>query len=234
MSDQNNESLKRADEAKSLFLRTVSHDVRSPLTAVLSAAKLLEDDRGLDEAQRQQFVQMIVRNANRIRRLLDDVLDIERLTRGATIEPVLTEVDLEQLVADVIDEINTQKRTITVDCQVKTIVADRMQVERTIYNLVGNALKHTDSDITVCTFAEGDGTTIAVGDHSGGVPDDLKQEIFEPFKRATDGNTPGTGIGLSLVAEFARGHHGRAWVEDNDGGGSSFRVWFPHAEADDF
>src|SRR5581483_11020547 len=106
MSDQNNESLKRADEAKSLFLRTVSHDVRSPLTAVLSAAKLLEDDRGLDEAQRQQFVQMIVRNANRIRRLLDDVLDIERLTRGATIEPVLTEVDLEQLVADVIDEIN--------------------------------------------------------------------------------------------------------------------------------
>jgi PAS domain S-box-containing protein len=225
-----NDALRRADELKNTFLRTVSHDVRSPLTAVLSAAKLLEDG-GIPDDQRGQFTRMIVRNAHRIRRLLDDVLDIERLTRGDGLEPMREEVDVPAMVGSVLEELNGSGRAIDVRCDVEQIFGDRMQLERTVYNLVGNAIKHTDSDITIRTWAEDGGTILAVEDAGPGVPDDMKTTIFEPFKRATDPHTPGTGVGLSLVAEFARAHGGRAWVEDRPGGGSSFRVFFPAVSA---
>ena len=104
-----------------------------------------------------------------------------------------------------------------------------MQLERTVYNLVGNAIKHTDSDVTIRTWKVDDGVMFAVDDAGPGVPDDVKEAIFEPFRRATDVHTPGAGVGLSLVAEFARVHGGRAWVEDRPGGGSSFRVLFADA-----
>lgn len=222
-----NEALRRADELKNTFLRTVSHDVRTPLTAVLSAAKLLEDDSELTEEQRVQFTRMIVRNSHKIRRLLDDVLDIERLTRGDGLAPICESVNVRAVVRSVIEEVNSSGRTIDVDCSVGTIFADRIQFERTLYNLIGNAIKHTDSEITVRTWRDDGGTVLAVDDAGPGVPEDLKQAIFEPFRRATDEHTPGTGVGLSLVAEFARAHGGRAWVEDRPGGGASFRVFFP-------
>ena len=222
-----NEALRRADELKNTFLRTVSHDVRTPLTAVLSAAKLLEDDSELTEEQRVQFTRMIVRNSHKIRRLLDDVLDIERLTRGDGLAPICESVNVRAVVRSVIEEVNSSGRTIDVDCSVGTIFADRIQFERTLYNLIGNAIKHTDSEITVRTWRDDGGAVLAVDDAGPGVPEDLKQAIFEPFRRATDEHTPGTGVGLSLVAEFARAHGGRAWVEDRPGGGASFRVFFP-------
>lgn len=227
------EALQRADELKNTFLRTVSHDVRSPLTAVLSAAKLLEDGRAQTPEQHTQFSRMIVRNAHRIRRLLDDVLDIERLTRGDGLEPMREDVDVVSIVRAVLEELNSSSRTIDVDFAVETLFADRMQLERTVYNLVGNAIKHTDSDILVRTWKESDGVVFAVDDSGSGVPDDVKEAIFEPFRRATDVHTPGTGVGLSLVSEFARAHGGRAWVEDRPGGGSSFRVFFPDERKDE-
>jgi two-component system OmpR family sensor kinase len=74
-----------------------------------------------------------------------------------------------------------------------------------------------------------DGAIIVIDDEGIGVPDELKLTVFEPFNRGTsrDGNVPGTGIGLSLVAQFTALHGGRAWVEDRAGGGSSFRVFLP-------
>jgi signal transduction histidine kinase len=214
------------DELRNVFLRTVSHDVRTPLTAVLSAARLLEDDNGISDEQRAQFARMIVRNAQRIRRLLDDVLDAERISRGDGMEPMREDVNVRALMDAVVDELNTSGRTIAVDRTVERITVDPMQFERVLYNLIGNALKHTDGDITVRVWPGEGGTMLAVDDRGPGVPDDLKEAIFEPFRRATDVHTPGTGIGLSLVAAFAGAHGGRAWVEDRPDGGSSFRVFF--------
>jgi two-component system sensor histidine kinase KdpD len=223
-------ALRRADELKNTFLRTLSHDVRSPLTAVLSAAKLLEDGERLTPEQRAEFSRMIVRNAHRIRRLLDDVLDVERLTEGDGFVPERERIDVETIVRAVIGELNTSGRQIEIDCDVSSLDADPVLFERTVYNLIGNALKHADGEIAVRTSRADAGVVLAVDDRGPGVDDDRKAEIFEPFTRATEEHVPGTGIGLSLVAAFAGAHGGRAWVEDREGGGSSFRVFFPDSD----
>ncbi len=220
----------RADELRHTFLRTVSHDVRSPLTAVLSAAKLLEDASRLEPEQRAEFSRMIVRNAHRIRRLLDDVLDIERLTDGGGFELERESVDVAGVVDEVLNELMVGSREIVVACEAPTIDVDRVLFERTLYNLIGNALKHTEGEVLVRTWRSEDGAVLAVEDRGPGVPNDCKDDIFRPFTRGTEEHVPGTGVGLSLVAAFARAHGGRAWVEDRDGGGSSFRVFFSEGE----
>ncbi len=225
-----NEALRRSDEVKNTFLRTVSHDVRSPLTAILSAARLLDGNIPLDDEERSKFAQMIVRNSNRIKNLLDDVLDVERLSTGELLEPLPEPVDVAELVHAIEpDLLNADDRTIEIETEVASIWADRTFLERILHNLLGNAVKHTPKAgvITVRTWRANDGTVLAVEDRGTGVPDEVKELIFEPFRRAADIHVPGSGIGLSLVASFARSHEGRAWVEDRPSGGSSFRVYFP-------
>jgi signal transduction histidine kinase len=104
------------------------------------------------------------------------------------------------------------------------------KVERIVENLVMNAVRHTeDVGIWVRVFEQDGGAVIAVEDDGPGVPSDLQHEIFEPFRQGPTASphSPGTGIGLSLVAMFADLHGGRAWVEDRQGGGASFRVFLP-------
>jgi PAS domain S-box-containing protein len=226
------ESLARADEVKSTFLRTVSHDVRSPLTAILSAARLLDGGIPLSDEERRDFAMMIVRNSNRIKTLLDDVLDVERIAAGEALEPQPEAVDLAGVIETLrADLLNATDHTIEVAADVHTIWADRTFLERILRNLLGNAVKYTPKGgtIFVRTWHEEDGTIVAVEDRGIGVPDAAKTLIFEPFRRAADVHVPGSGIGLSLVASFARAHGGRAWVEDLPERGSSFRVYFPDA-----
>jgi signal transduction histidine kinase len=111
------------------------------------------------------------------------------------------------------------------------VPADPPKIERIVENLVMNAVRHTDPDvgIWVRVFRSDGGAVIAVEDDGSGVPSDLQREIFEPFRQGptTSSHSPGTGIGLSLVAMFADLHGGRAWVQDREGGGASFRVFLP-------
>src|SRR5581483_11717316 len=104
-------------------------------------------------------------------------------------------------------------------------------VERIVDNLLANAARHTPTGslVSLSVRRNGDGVLIAVEDDGPGVPDDLKERIFEIFDRgrADSAAVPGTGIGLSLVAQFAALHGGCAWVEDRPGGGASFRVVLP-------
>ena len=112
---------------------------------------------------------------------------------------------------------------------------DATKVERIVENLVMNALKYTPvgTAIQVRVLARDGGALIVVEDEGPGVPDQMKKSVFEPFRRGSQGpNTPGTGIGLTLVARFAELHGGRAWVEDRPGGGASFRVSLPGADTD--
>ena len=107
------------------------------------------------------------------------------------------------------------------------------KVERIIENLLVNASRHTPDGSSIWLRLEPaeDGVTVIVEDDGHGVSDELKRTIFEPFQQGERINEhhPGTGIGLSLVADFARLHGGRAWVEDRPGGGASFRVFLPSA-----
>jgi signal transduction histidine kinase len=116
-----------------------------------------------------------------------------------------------------------------------TVSLDPGKVERIIENLLANAARHTPPDTPVWVRVEhpatGDGVLLAVEDAGAGVPAELRDSVFEPFRQGpgTPTHAPGVGIGLTLVARFAELHGGRAWVEERPGGGSSFRVLIPDA-----
>jgi signal transduction histidine kinase len=111
---------------------------------------------------------------------------------------------------------------------------DAAKVERIVENLVANAVRHTPegSSLWVRVQRSDDGVTIVVEDEGPGVPPDLREAVFEPFRQGPakeSVHSPGVGVGLSLVARFAELHGGRAWVEERPGGGASFRVFLPAA-----
>jgi signal transduction histidine kinase len=114
---------------------------------------------------------------------------------------------------------------------------DPAQVERIVENLVTNAIRYTPPETPIWVSASGgaDGVLIAVEDAGPGIDPALRESIFEPFRQGSEviKHSPGVGIGLSLVARFAELHGGRAWVEERDGGGASFRVHLPSSVDDD-
>jgi signal transduction histidine kinase len=113
------------------------------------------------------------------------------------------------------------------------VSVDAPKVERMLENLLSNAARHTPpgARIWLRVRPEAGGVLLLVEDEGPGIPDDLKESVFEAFRRGPTASGPGSGIGLSLVARFAELHGGRAWVEDRPGGGASFRVFLPSGDA---
>jgi PAS domain S-box-containing protein len=230
---QATQQLRDLDDMKNAFLNAVSHELRTPLSALLGSALTLER-MGLDLTNTEQtgLLHAVATNAQKLQRLLEDLLDLDRLTRGIT-TPVRTPTDVSELVRRLVDELALAgERTIEVDAEPVTTEVDAPKVERIVENLLANALRHTGSGARVWVKVVPDegGVTIVVEDEGEGVQAELREAIFEPFQRVEDESEPprpGVGIGLSLVAKFAELHGGRAWVEDRPGGGSSFRVFLP-------
>jgi signal transduction histidine kinase len=123
-------------------------------------------------------------------------------------------------------------RTVEVDANSAVAPVDAPKVERVVESLIANAVRHTPADarIWIRVTPRDGGALIAVEDEGPGVEDEQKEAVFLPFHKA-DADTPGSGIGLSLVRRFAELHGGRAWVEDRPGGGASFLVLLPSTDA---
>jgi PAS domain S-box-containing protein len=225
------ERLRSLDEMKNAFLNAVSHELRTPLAALLGFALTLEQQgEALPREQQLELLARLARNARKLDTLLSDLLDLDRLRRGV-LEPQRRLVDVGALARTVVDEAQLDPGRIEVDAPPVVAAVDGPKVERILENLVANAVKHTGSGtrIWVTVRSEDGGVLVLVEDEGTGVRDDLKAEVFEPFRQG-DGvrqHAPGAGIGLSLVALFAELHGGRAWVEDRPGGGASFRVFLP-------
>jgi signal transduction histidine kinase len=220
-------------EMQNSFLQAVSHDLRTPLTSILGSALTLEQSGDTIAAEDQQdLIRRMASNARKLRRLLTNLLDLDRMSRG-DVEPNRGQVDLTMIAATVIQECNIASHPIeliTTEPMMATVDAD--QTERIIENLVTNAVRYTPPETPIWVTVEPfeDGVIIMVEDAGPGVRDDLKTTIFEPFRQGDEvvAHSPGVGIGLSLVARFAGLHGGRAWVEDRVGGGASFRVYLPN------
>jgi PAS domain S-box-containing protein len=221
------EELRRVDELRRLFLQAVSHELRTPLTSVLGFASTLR--HRYDQLPRRDALEAserILQQGQRIERLLDDLLDIERLSRGVVVLD-RRELDLGDLVTAVAAEHAAPH--VTVDAPPTPAFVDPGKVERIVVNLLTNAARHagTGAEVRVRLDADGSVARLVVEDDGPGLADDLKARVFEPFEqgpRASSAASPGTGIGLTLVAEFARLHGGDAWVEDSELGGARFVV----------
>lgn len=225
------ERLRALDQMKNSFLTAVSHELRSPLSTILGMALTLERQEPFDD-ERAKLWNKLTTSAHKLDRLLRDLLDVDRLSRGiAAFNP--TETDLGTLARRCVESLDVGTRTVIVEEMPVSISIDVAKVERIVEDLVSNALRHTgpDTRIWVRVLAEGKGGLIAVEDEGSGVPLEDRESIFKAFRQGPElpGQPPGAGIGLSLVKLFAEMHGGRAWVQDRDGGGASFRVFFPVA-----
>jgi PAS domain S-box-containing protein len=224
------------DRMKNTFLDAVSHELRTPLAAIVGIGLTLEHKAdNLAGSDRTDLYTRLVANARKLDRLLNDLLDLDRLTHGI-VAPKRRPTDVAALAARITEDwglLNGRRPQVV--ARPVTVSLDPAKVERIIENLLANAARHTPPDTPVWVRVEqppgGGGVLLAVEDAGAGIPAELRDSVFEPFRQGpgTPAHAPGVGIGLSLVARFAELHGGRAWVEERPGGGSSFRVLIPDA-----
>ncbi|HET7519782.1 MAG TPA: ATP-binding protein, partial [Actinomycetes bacterium] len=231
------DKLRAADDMKDTFLRAVSHDLRTPLTAMLGVAVTLERTKlNLPRDQALDLIGMLVEKTRKLERLLKDLLDLNRLEEGV-LEPNRSLTDVRELVHRVVTEVD-QLAGWPIDIEAEPIQAfiDGPKVERIVENLLLNTTRHTPpgTRVWVKALARGPDLELIVEDAGPGVPAELAGTIFEAFRRAggpgpapTMAHHRGVGIGLSLVSRFAALHGGRAWVDERWGGGAAFHVLLP-------
>ncbi len=226
--------LRALDEMKNTFLEAVSHDLRTPLTSILGSALTLEQaNRDIPKEDMLDLIRRIAANARKLERLLSDLLDLDRLQRGI-ISPQRRPTDVGALVTRTVQESDVLgERPVEIDVEPLVVAIDAAKVERVVENLLANAARHTPpgTRLWVRAHPHQGGVVIVVEDEGPGIPEDLREAVFEPFRQApgASNHSPGVGVGLSLVGRFAELHGGRAWVEERPGGGASFRVFLPPA-----
>jgi two-component system, OmpR family, sensor histidine kinase KdpD len=223
-------ALRRSDVLKTALLRAVSHDLRSPLTAILTAVGALESGP-LADGERGELVSDIGGEAQRLARLVDNLLDMSRL-EGRTAEPRVEWCSVEEVIQAAIDELALPAGTfaLSIDAELPLIRADAAQLERAFANLLENSARYSGGyPVSVRARAVGQRIMVRIVDRGPGVPPAEKARIFEPFYRApgaTNGHR-GSGLGLAIVRGFVEANGGRVWVESLPGQGSTFVVELP-------
>jgi signal transduction histidine kinase len=223
--------LRAIDELKTTFLQAVSHDLRTPLAAILGLAVTLESQTDLASDTAHDLASRISMNARKLDRIVSDLLDLDRISRGI-LEPNLRATDLDELVRRVVSESDLPAdHPVELDLEPATIEADGAKIERILENLLSNAVRHTPpgSKIWIHVGPEAGGALLVVEDDGPGVPLEHREDIFQPFGQGAGApeHSPGVGIGLAVVSRFAELHGGRAWAEEREGGGASFKVFLP-------
>jgi PAS domain S-box-containing protein len=224
---------RQIDELRDSILSAVSHELRTPLTSIIGFAMTLkEKGNHFAEQTQREMIDHLARQANKLDGLLSDLLDLDRLRHGL-VRPTFRTTDVGRLVTQVASGHVSDTHEIDVRAVSAIAEVDAPKVERIVDNLLANALRHTPAGTGVSVRVETvqGGVLIAVDDSGPGVADEDRELIFEIFNRGGGNDrTPGTGIGLSLVAQFTALHGGRAWVEESPAGGASFRVFLPEQQ----
>jgi two-component system, OmpR family, sensor histidine kinase KdpD len=224
-------ALKRSDEIKTAVLRAVSHDLRSPMTAIVTSAEALASP-GLDRGERAELAAGITAESARLARLIDKLLELSRLESGAA-PPRRDWCAVEELLREAVTSagVPSEHVKLVVDRDLPQIRADAAQLERAFANLIENAARHSRGrPISVRARVSGGRLLIRVVDHGPGIARADQQRIFEPFVRGA-GVSDGSGLGLAIVRGFVEANGGRVHVESLPGQGASFVVELPLREA---
>ncbi len=233
------ETARELDRMKSEFVAVVSHEVRTPLTAIQGSLELVLDDRYFEmNSKMRELLSICQTNVERLRVLINDILDFSKIEANRlslTFQPIrLSEVAAEVLISmEAIAERKSIRLRLDAADDLPLIQADRMRVGQVFTNLIGNALKFTPSeghvDVTLDRTADG-GVACVVSDTGPGIaPQDLGK-LFQKFQQLDSSLTRkqgGTGLGLVISKGLVEGHGGRIWVESNLGMGSRFSFTLP-------
>ncbi len=222
---------------RSQFVASVSHELKTPLTAIRMFAEALRMDEGLDRTTVNQNLDTIMEEADRLSRLVDNVLDFARIEQGKKTYPMqLTSlVEIVENAAGAMEYSMAQSGfhlRVTVDHDLPATVADRDAIQQAVLNLLDNAMKYSgDSrDIELRLCREKDCGVVCVVDHGPGIPESEQPRIFERFYRIPspeNDRLPGTGLGLTLAAHIVKAHGGTVDVESRLGHGSTFTIRLP-------
>ncbi len=226
--------LKKLDQIKSEFVHTVSHDLRSPLTAVLGYAELISRVGPLTD-QQQEFIKRIQMSIQSITTLINDLLDLGRLEAGFDTRREL--VQLESVLhysLDTLGSLITQKKLhleTNIAPNLPALRANPIRIRQMLDNLIGNAIKYTPKEgtIRISIRTEDHQLIFEINDTGPGIPPDEQSRIFEKFYRASNvlDGPKGTGLGLAIVKSIVESHQGRIWVELILDQGATFIVVLP-------
>jgi len=236
-----NARLKELDRLKDDFLTTVTHELRTPLTSIRSFSEILLDNPGIEPGQRQEFLSIIVKESERLTRLINQVLDLAKIEAGRfewQIGPVALEAAIDDAVASVgqIFKDRHVALNVTLPATLRPVLADRDQLIQVLINLLSNAVKFTaerTGRVRVEVEPRPGALIVSVVDNGPGVAAGDRLRIFEKFHQVGDTLTDkpsGTGLGLPISQRIIEHFGGRIWVEDAAGGGAAFRFTVPYAD----
>ncbi len=223
------DSLQSRIEREARFASDVSHELRSPITALSAAVEVLDGRRNELPERSQKALDVVVNQVQRFDQMVLDLLEISRVDAGRV------EMHLEPtLLGDFLARVAARYGYSYVPVEVARkwrdhpVPIDKRRLERAVANLLENAAQHAAGPVRIGVEGSGDRVRIVVEDAGPGVPAAEKDRIFERFARGSAArHRVGTGLGLALVAEHARLHGGRAWIEDRPGSGSRFIIELP-------
>ena len=229
------EVLQRTDALRSALLSSISHDLRTPLASIkASASSLLQNDVQWSDEERRSFALTIEREADRLNRLVANLLDMSRIEGGA-LKPEKEWYPVDELIHDVLDHLQPLllHREVQTDIpELPPVQLDYLEIEQVLTNLIENAVRYTPSDspIYVSAHVEGDQIVISVEDRGPGIPPADLERVFDKFYRVSgkaSEQQAGSGLGLAVSKGLVEAHGGHIWAENREGGGAILRFTLP-------
>lgn len=222
-------ALRRSDELKTALLRSVSHDLRTPLTSIIAAGTAL-DSPTLTEPERHELSEAVVEQGQRLAHLVENLLDVSRLESGSA-EPRREPIDLAGVLEAARESLGGDGALVKfgIGTEIPALVADPVQLERAFANLLVNAVRYGEGrEVLVRSREVGGHLVVRIVDQGPGIPEPERERIFEPFYRRQGGQ--GSGLGLSIARGFIESNGGEVTVESVPGQGSTFVVSFALAK----
>lgn len=232
--------LRHLEEVRRDFVANVSHELKTPITAIVGLTETILDDPDMPAATREKFLDKVRQHAQRLSVLVTDLLALSRLETGDRFLERST-LDLREPLRDALRSqiAQAEAKSLEVDAELPespvTVRGDAEALREAVENLLSNAVRYTPEggEVTVRLATNGHGAYIEVTDTGPGIEPRFQERIFERFyriDRARSRELGGTGLGLSIVKHTALAHQGRVAVESQPGKGSTFRIWLPLAD----
>jgi two-component system sensor histidine kinase KdpD len=224
------------ERLRNSLLSSVSHDLRTPLATITGAVSAILDEGGtLDRATRHELLESVREEADRLNRLVQNLLEMTRLESGALQlrrEPHPMEEVIGAALGRVGKRLAGRRVTTRVPPDLPLVAMDDVLIEQVLVNLLDNALKYTPpaSPIEIISTATDRSVTVEIADHGPGLPAGEEDKIFEKFYRARPGGSRGAGLGLAICRGIVRAHGGRIWAQNLPGGGVAFLFTLPLGE----